>query len=431
MSNFTEVKIVDKVTGTAAVVNSDGQLHIVGRGKCDDNNSTVVLLDPAGVFTGVATDILDYSAITVAVGSNVAGTLAVQFSPNGTDWIDGESYDIIGGASKFFTPPAQLSYYRIVYTNGGTIQASFFIYACLKKQPIKWSSHNIDQAIVSQDDAQLTKSVITGKRADGIFANATLSNSDRLRVVSQSYGYAVAEGDITDHLVLSAVGERINLTTAPSDVWSGAATTIPIPPDAGDLISIVSTSIEDTLTTGTGAWTLNVDYITPAGDAATLTVDLTGTTIIDTGILMRYINNMHVVTVGTTGAAVGIITAYKTGTAGTVYRTILAGMNAELGCHKMISAGYKFYMTAWKAAVAGTGKSASMRLRGTFARDTGLITPRVFQHVDTVYLETSALRIPLDIPVVCPPLSIIKVTAQASQAGPYVSASFEGWIEAV
>jgi hypothetical protein len=39
------------------------------------------------------------------------------------------------------------------------------------------------------------------------------------------------------------------------------------------------------------------------------------------------------------------------------------------------------------------------------------------------------LYIPLIIPIVAPSLSIIKATAYASQAGPYVSAGFSGWLK--
>jgi hypothetical protein len=416
-------------SGNAVEINDDGQMHIVSRGKLDTNNCTDVALASSATFIGTGTDVLDYAGVAIFVTADVEGSLKAQYSYNNTDWFDGESYTIVAGAEKFFTPPIQSAYFRVNYTNGGLPQTSFELCTLLKKQPIKWSSHNIDQAITDQDDAQLTKSVITGKRSDGAFDNATLSNSNRLRVVAQQYGYAVAEGDIPNHKTGSTVGERQNITTAPSDIWQGTATTIPIPPDAGDLISVVSTSVQDTATTGTGAWTLFIGYITPAGYQASTTISLTGTTPVDTGILMRYVNTMAVVTANGNAAAVGDITAYKTGTAATVYRKIIAGTNAELGCHRMVPVDKNMYITAWKAGVAGTGKPVAIRLRATFNVYTGVITPRLFHHLDSVYLETSALKMNREFPTKIPPLTIIKATAKASQAGPYVSASFEGWLE--
>jgi hypothetical protein len=168
--------------GNPVEVNSDGQLHVVMEGKVDSGNSTDTPLLADAVYTGTACNVLAYAGLTILVGSNVAGTLLVQYGPDGSDWHDGESYDILAGANKFFTPPVQSAYYRIVYTNGDTDQTTFFIHSVLKKQAVKWSGHNIDSPIVDQDDAELVKAVITGKRVDGIFANANLTNGNNLKI---------------------------------------------------------------------------------------------------------------------------------------------------------------------------------------------------------------------------------------------------------
>jgi hypothetical protein len=159
-------------TGVTAEVNSDGQLHCVLEGKIDTNNSTVTPLSAAGVFTGSGTSILPYAGIGILVGSDKAGTLSVEYSPDNSDWKPGEQYDIIAGANKFFTPPCQSAYYRLIYTNGAADQGTFYIFPELKKQPFKWSSHNIDMPIVDQDDAVLVKALNTGKSdVTGAFEN--------------------------------------------------------------------------------------------------------------------------------------------------------------------------------------------------------------------------------------------------------------------
>jgi len=146
-------------SGNVAEVDSLGQLHTVMQGLADTNNSTTTPLSAAEVFTGTGTDILAYSAITVLVEADVAGTLAIQFSSNNTDWHDGEEYDIPASTAKFFTPPVQAQYYRIVYTNGGSDQTTFHLHSILKKQPIKWSSHNLQDSLNDQDDAELNISI--------------------------------------------------------------------------------------------------------------------------------------------------------------------------------------------------------------------------------------------------------------------------------
>lgn len=181
IKKYMKTVLYDSDSGNTASINDDGQLHVVMEGKVDTNNSTETPLGIDGVFTGTATDILPYGGIAILVGSDVAGTLCIEYGPDGVDWHEGEAYDIVAGAEKFFTPPAQSSYYRIVYTNGGTGQATFYIHVTLKKQPIKWSSHNIDDPIVDQDDATLVKAVITGKKTSGAYDNVSLTNGGNMK----------------------------------------------------------------------------------------------------------------------------------------------------------------------------------------------------------------------------------------------------------
>lgn len=270
---------------------------------------------------------------------------------------------------------------------------------------------------------------VQGIRDDGELGDMPLSNSNRLKTVSQPYGHAVSKGDITGHTITSRSGERVSITTTPSDISQLTATTIPIPPDAGSLISVVSTSTSDTLTTGTGVRSIRIDYIDPAGDAQTTDVSMNGTTIVNTGILMRYINSVQTITTGSTYAAVGTITIYLTGTPATIYRQISPLENSDLSCDYMVPDGHTFYITSWDASCAGTGKPVAFRLRGTLNRKDGLLTPRIFHTIKGAYLETSGTYFQLTMPIKTPGLCIVKITTVASQNGPYVSGGFEGWLE--
>jgi hypothetical protein len=178
------VKITDG-TNTASV-NTDGQIHTVLRGKIDTNNSTSSNLGAGAAFTGTATDTLDYSSLSFMVYSDVASAtdgFDIQYSTDGsTDWHSGEKYTIIAGATKFFTPTLQNRYMRIVYTNGAAPQGDFHIHAILRKVPMKPSSHNIDDPIMDEDDAELVKAVITGKKANGIYDNVSLTNGGNMKV---------------------------------------------------------------------------------------------------------------------------------------------------------------------------------------------------------------------------------------------------------
>ena len=86
-------------------------------------------------------------------------------------------------------------------------------------------------------------------------------------------------------------------------------------------MSVVSTSAQDGVA-GTGTLTLDIHYIDPTGNAQSTVVTMNGTTAVDTGILMRFVQSIHAETIGTNGTAVGTISIHKTGTPTTVYNVI-------------------------------------------------------------------------------------------------------------
>ena len=89
-------------------------------------NSTTTALNSAGVFTGKAENILYQSSITVLIKSNVAGTWSAQFSSDGTNWDLKYPYTYVAGdSSTEYILPVVGNFFRIIYTNGGTIQTFF------------------------------------------------------------------------------------------------------------------------------------------------------------------------------------------------------------------------------------------------------------------------------------------------------------------
>ena len=226
VTNTPNMQIVD-ADGDAALVTSDGQLHTVMMGKLDTNNNTTATLGANNSYTGTSTDVSGYSAIAIIAGSDVRSAtngLNVEYSPDGSDWHLGESYTITAGSTKFFTPPVWSQYYRIVYTNGPDPQSSFFIHPTLKKAPIKWSSHAINEAIAAQDDAELVKSVLTGQMDDGTFDNVGITDSGNLRVANVEDGLSIAKGDVTGHSVVHKFGNAPDFDTGDGEIniWDGA-----------------------------------------------------------------------------------------------------------------------------------------------------------------------------------------------------------------
>jgi len=205
--------------GDDAQVNSDGQLHIVAEGHLCTKNSTTTPLLADAVYTGEAENILAYNGIALFVTSDVAsatGGIEIQYSKDGTtNWRTAESYTLVAGAEKWFTPPTFGAYFRVVFTNGGTDQTSFELTSTLRKMPFKWSSHNIEDPITDQDDATLSKAVITGKKADGDYDNVSLTNGGNMKVSLEELESGVSSNS----------NSQLNVTPFHADGTEGALIT--------------------------------------------------------------------------------------------------------------------------------------------------------------------------------------------------------------
>lgn len=171
--------------------NGNIAIDVQENGSIDSNNSTNTPLGIDGVFTGESTEVKDYGIIYVSTMSDVASAtngLIIQQSSDGINWDHTDEYTINASSAKTFSFQAALQYFRIVYTNGSTAQTYFRLQVILKKTNGKSSSHRIQDAIVDDDDAELVKSISTGKNPNGEFVNGQFTRNGNYRVSIDEYG---------------------------------------------------------------------------------------------------------------------------------------------------------------------------------------------------------------------------------------------------
>lgn len=148
-------------------------------------NSSSSPLGISGVFTGVFEEILQYSNVSVSAHADqdsVSSGLLVEWSTDGTNVDDTDSFLIKANAPKHFTFGANYKYVRVKYTNGTTGQGFFRLQTIYHPFVNKPSSHRVDSIIVPEDDAELVKSVLTGKEeGTDEFKNIGVIN-ERLKV---------------------------------------------------------------------------------------------------------------------------------------------------------------------------------------------------------------------------------------------------------
>lgn len=297
-------------------------------GIVDSGNTTVANLGIGGVFTGTWTDILTYNNVVITVAPDQASAnlgFVVQWSNNGSTVHSADSFSIAANAKKQYSFGRLSRYYRVVYTNGSVAQATFSLQSILCVGSIKPSSHRAADSIVDDDDAELVKAIVTGKSTQsGNYVNIAVDDSGRL-VTSNLTGFGsdFAFGDVTTSSLTRVLVNR----TAYIEQISNAQR------------SIASSSANDT-SAGTGARTLKIFYYDSSGAGPfSETMTLNGTSFVNTvSTTICYIEQITVITAGSTGSNVGTITL-KAATAGggVTIGTMVPTDNQTFWCHHYIA----------------------------------------------------------------------------------------------
>ena len=184
-------------TSTVSIV--DQVSDIVSYGDVSVDNSTSVVLAANAVWTGNAEVVTEYSSLSVMVHSDVASAvdgLELQMSIDGTNW------DRIRKLTNHDDVVHSLTivskYFRVKYTNGVALQTEFRLQTIYHRFRPGDLSAPVDHTVTGDSDAILTKSVISGKKPDGVYANVLLDEICHLKVSAFNKGL-FGEGHVAMH----------------------------------------------------------------------------------------------------------------------------------------------------------------------------------------------------------------------------------------
>lgn len=230
--------------------------------------------------------------------------------------------------------------------------------------------------------------------------------------------------------IITSYGFRVNVANVSTgeDIWNGTASVVPIPPLVGQQMSVVSTSAQDGVA-GTGILTLEIHYIDANGNEQTEDITMNGVAAVNTiATNIRFINDMHAVTAGTTKAAVGTITIFPVGTPATVYTQISVGQTRHLNTSRMVPFG-KTCLIDWFKVSPATAGNGDIRIRSTSHHGNPLtVTPPITLFItednSSIFQSASYTSYPTPIPI--PALAIIKCTAFNVSGTPNVQCSWGG-----
>jgi hypothetical protein len=148
------------VTYAAGVVLPDGTVSTGGSASTiSTTNSTSTNLANGAAFTGTAVDVSRYAAINVSVfASHASATngLSMQQSSDGTNWDITDTYTVPAATGKTYSVQVAAKWFRLVYTNGGTLTTSLRIQTLLKVGTNPTSSVRMQDGRSNENDVQET-----------------------------------------------------------------------------------------------------------------------------------------------------------------------------------------------------------------------------------------------------------------------------------
>lgn len=248
-----------------------GALRVDLNGTLSTNNSTTAVLAGNAAFTGTSEDALNYNEIRISViTSHVSATdgLSIQQSEDNTNWDFTDTYTIPAATGKTYSIPRQARYFRVVYTNGATLQTFFRLQTILNRLGARVSSQRANDTYTNETDLEQQQSFLMGYNG---------STWDRIR----TKGTGVVSTDTTTiNNVTPLMGNGVTGTgsqrvTVASDNTPFAIKIDQTTPGTTNAVSAVGGFLEKTGT----ATSLNADVITSTDVSSYkwMSLQLTGT----------------------------------------------------------------------------------------------------------------------------------------------------------
>lgn len=293
--------------------------YINTQGFVSSENSSETLINTGSNFTGEWEDVGTFDSVVISVSTDQDGYYEIQFSPDGTN-IDSTltRYYRTGQINVPHRFTIARKYMRVVfYNNSGTNQTYFRLQTIFGNK----SDLNIPvDATMSQDyDAISTRPTdFTSEVALGIRQGVSTWNK---------FGYN-EDVDTAAPEVIASFGGAFNQRLS-----------------SGETLSIVSTSANDTNSSGTGVRQLVLFGVDENWDLVTEVIALNGTSAVTTTNQFLGVNRMTIFTSGTANSNVGDITATASSSGNT-----MAEMPADSGtteqCIFYVPRNYQF-LTTW------------------------------------------------------------------------------------
>lgn len=310
----------------------------------DPGNSTASPLAGAGVFTGTP-NLNSYPDLLVTLKTDAPGTLYVDFSVDGgTNYDTSIPFSVSANIGEFHTIVKGYRTTRIRYVNGSTPQGYFRLQT--EYGPFRQPNKGLQALAYRDDDAVIMRPV--------------------------DWYQAVQEGRWANYLMETKFGVNTDVTAA-EDIWDGGGDYTGQPVNfTPETVNVFSSSDQDTLTSGTGAWRLRIYGLKTSTSTAyeSEDINLNGTNAVTSVNTWWRVNRAVVLSGGSGGSNVGTITVRSTTTTANVFEVMPVGLNqSQVACWTV-----PYGRTAWLKRVlitvarANAASGTASTMPGAFMR---------------------------------------------------------------
>jgi len=180
---------------------------------------------------------------------------------------------------------------------------------------------------------------------------------------------AMARAGNVDYGLIFGKADTVEIASTPEDVWDGTGLYTGFA-SAAETVSIVSSDTTDTAA-GVGARTVQVTGLDANYAEVSETFTLLGTlTVTGTQAFLR-VNSVKVLTAGSSGTNVGVLTVTQSTTTTNVFAKVVAGTGASRVAAFTVPAGKQLLVTHLEFMLARTGGAAGSGTMSLLCRESG------------------------------------------------------------
>jgi hypothetical protein len=225
-------------------------------------NSTMTTLAVSGVFTGTWQELSGFTAVQMSCLADVGGTIAVQFGITKKQADFTQTIPVTAAVLCNRTFSAMSKYFRVVYTNGSVIQASFSLLTTLSYgKPSNMVA--LSDTLVDTQNAEIVRSVLSAHTQSSEFKVLSMNERGMLRVAPASTKF--------EHLLTSSIRSifQIKFTYGLNSLLTNSAVT-----GSGVVAATAGLATITTGITAASSATINTNdyvFVTP-GQTATVVI---------------------------------------------------------------------------------------------------------------------------------------------------------------